>query len=334
MLLDEHLERLPIAGPGTVDEVQRDFPPSAYAYRTPTRVKVFGSRLRPMHLPSDLRLRDATSEDVPAIGALRESVGWGVTGWALRAVIGQGHAACLLAVDGGGNVAGVGSGIVYGPMGFIGNMIVAEPHRRRGVASAILEAVTAFLEGAGCTRLELNATSDGRPLYERHGFRSRGRSATARIPRDAELGGDPGVRVREASDSDLPVIAAYDRPRFGGDRRVLLELLLHEPTAAALVAAGHFGINGYAFVRTDDARIGPMVADAPSTAGALLRVGFELLPDARDVRLNLPPNNRPGAAWLESIGVELEPWDGRMGRGPDVPRRDDTVYGMTIGALG
>ena len=288
----------------------------------------------PMSLPPDLRLRDATLDDLPAIAALRESVGWGVAEWALRAVISQAHARCLLAVDDAGGVVGVGSGIVYGPMGFIGNMIVAEAHRRRGVGSAILEDVTAFLEGAGCTRLELNATSDGRPLYERHGFRSRGRSATARIGRDLELGHDPDVTTREASHGDLDGLAAHDRPRFGGDRRVLLDLLLREPTATALIAEGGSGIAGYACVRTDDGRIGPMVADAPSIAGSLLRAGFELLPTAGDVRLNLPPNNRPGAAWLELLGVELEPWDGRMGRGPDVPRRDDTMYGMAIGALG
>lgn len=287
-----------------------------------------------MRLPPDLILRDASLDDLPAIAALRESVGWGAAGWALRAVIGQPGARCLVSVDGGGALAGVGSGIVYGPLGFIGNMIVAEAHRRRGVGSAILHAVTAFLEGAGCTRLELNATSDGRPLYERHGFRSRGRSATARIGRDLELGHDPDHTIREASLDEVHALAGYDRPRFGGDRQVLLDLLLRQPAARTLVADGPSGIAGYACVRTDDARIGPMVADAPSTAGALLRAGFELLPGAADVRLNLPPGNRRGAGWLESLGVELEPWDGRMGRGPDLPRRDDTVYGMAIGALG
>lgn len=287
-----------------------------------------------MSLPSDLILRDATLDDLPAIAALRESVGWGVAPWALRAVIGQPHARCLVSVDGDGALAGVGSGIVYGPLGFIGNMIVAEAQRRRGVGSAILHAVTAFLEGAGCTRLELNATSDGRPLYERHGFRSRGRSATARIGRELELGHDPDHTIREASLDEVHALAGYDRPRFGGDRGVLLDLLLRQPAARTLVADGPSGIAGYACVRTDDARIGPMVADAPSTAGALLRAGFELLPGAADVRLNLPPGNRRGAGWLESLGVELEPWDGRMGRGPDLPRRDDTVYGMAIGALG
>jgi ribosomal protein S18 acetylase RimI-like enzyme len=287
-----------------------------------------------MSLPSDLAMRNATLDDLPAIAALRESVGWAVAGWALRAVIGQPHARCLVAVDGDGALGGVGSGIVYGPLGFIGNMIVAQAHRRRGVGSAILDAVAAFLEGAGCTRLELNATSDGRPLYERHGFRSLGRSATARIPRNAELAPDPAVKLRRASRADLDALAAYDLPRFGGDRRVLLESLLDAPAMTTLIAEGPDGLAGFACVRTDESRIGPMLAEAPPIAAALLRDAFALVPQAADFRLNLPPNNRPGAAWLEQLGVDIEPWDGRMGRGPEIQRRDETVYGMAIGALG
>jgi GNAT superfamily N-acetyltransferase len=287
-----------------------------------------------MSLPSDLSLRDATPDDLPAIAALRESVGWGVADWALRAVIGQPHARCVVAVDDAGGVAGVGSGIVYGPLGFIGNMIVAAAHRRRGVGSAILEAIAAWLEGADCTRLELNATSDGRPLYERHGFRSLGRSATARIPRDAGLVPDPDIAVRRASGADLAAVIAYDRPRFGGDRRILLELLTGRPGVTTVLAEGPAGLTGYACVRTDEGRIGPMLAEEPPIAAALLREGFTLVPGAAEFRLNLPPNNRPGAAWLEQLGVEVEPWDGRMGRGPAIPRRDETVYGMAIGALG
>jgi len=287
-----------------------------------------------MSLPSDLSLRDATLGDLPAIAGLRESVGWGVADWALRAVIGQSHARCLVAVDGAGTLAGVGSGIVYGPLGFIGNMIVAEAHRRRGVGSAILGAVAEYLEGAGCTRLELNATSDGRPLYERHGFRSLGHSATARIPRDADLSTDPAVAVRRASRADLDALAAYDRPRFGGDRRILLELLVDTPGMTTLLAEGPGGVAGYTCVRTDESRIGPMLAEAPPVAAAVLREAFALLPHVPDLRLNLPPNNRAGAAWLEQLGVNVEPWDGRMGRGPAIPRRDDTVYGLAMGALG
>lgn len=287
-----------------------------------------------MPLPPDLSLRDATLDDLPAIAGLRETVGWPVAGWALRAVIGQAHARCLVAVDSRGALAGVGSGIVYGPLGFIGNMIVAESHRRRGVGSAILDAVAAFLEGSGCTRLELNATSAGRPLYERHEFRSLGRSATARIPRDTDLARDPNVAVRRASGADLDALAAYDLPRFGADRRVLLAILLGAPDVRTLVAEAEGSIAGYACVRTDESRIGPILAEEPRIAATLLRDAFALVPNAPEFRLNLPPNNRPGAAWLERLGVDVEPWDGRMGRGPLIPRRDETVYGMAIGALG
>jgi ribosomal protein S18 acetylase RimI-like enzyme len=286
-----------------------------------------------MSLPADLTLRTATLDDLPAIAGLRESVGWGVNEWALRAVIGQPHARCLV-VDAGRGLAGVGSGIVYGPLGFVGNMIVADGHRRRGVGSAIVRDVTAYLEDAGCRRLELNATSDGRPLYERHGFETIGTSATAHIDRDRTLASDPSVSVRRARRDELDALATYDRPRFGGDRRALLGLLLADPDASFILAGRDGAIVGYTCVRTDAPRVGPLLADEPSIAETLLLEALDMVPSASELRLNLPPNNRPGTEWLRRLGVAIEPWDGRMARGSQIPRREDTIYGMTVGALG
>jgi GNAT superfamily N-acetyltransferase len=286
-----------------------------------------------MQPPHDLTLRDATGDDLPAIAALREAVGWTVHEWALRAVIGVQHARCFVAVDGRA-LAGVGSGIAYGPMGFVGNMVVAETHRRRGIGSAILQATTDYLEAAGCLRLELNATSEGRPLYERHGFASMGFSATARIPRDVDLAPDAAIAIRRASPEDLGPLAAYDRPRFGGDRMPVLALLLDDPAAPLFLAARESELVGYACVRTDAPRIGPLLADDPTVAETLMVEAFAVADAAGELRLNLPPNNHPGTAWLHGLGVQVEPWDGRMARGPQIPRRDDTVYGMAVGALG
>lgn len=287
-----------------------------------------------MTLPAGLPLREATLDDLPAIARLRESVGWGVVPWALRAVIGQDDARCVLAVTPDGEVAGVGSGIVYGKLGFVGNMVVGERHRRRGVGSAILESVTGFLERAGCTTLELNATSDGRPLYERHGFRTVGTSLAAAIPRRAPVERHPAVTVRQASAADFELIAAYDLPRFGGDRSRVLRILLNEPDSAARIAERDAAVVGYGVVRLDSARIGPLVADEPAVAASLLVDAFARARDADALRVNLPPGNRRGAEWLRSLGVALETWDGRMARGADVARREETIYGMAVGALG
>jgi hypothetical protein len=45
-------------------------------------------------------------------------------------------------------------------------------------------------------------------------------------------------------------------------------------------------------------------------------------------------SNEPGVRWLRGLGVELEPWDGRMARGPQIARSDDTIYANLVGALG
>ncbi len=286
--------------------------------------------MQPAH---DLTLRDAAADDLSAISALREAVGWTVHEWALRAVIGVRHARCVVALD-GGILAGVGSGIAYGSLGFVGNMVVAETHRRRGIGSAILRAITDYLDAAGCVRVELNATPEGRPLYERHGFASMGFSATARITRDVGLAPDPAIGVRRASSEDLGPLAAYDRPRFGGDREPVLALLLYDPDARLFLAARDGELVGYACLRTDAPRIGPLLADDPGVAETLTVEAFAVADAAGELRLNLPPNNHAGSAWLRGLGVEIEPWDGRMARGPQIPRRDDTVYGMAVGALG
>lgn len=283
-------------------------------------------------MPSGYRLRDARPDDLPAIAVLRESVGWAAHPWALEIVLRPPARCVVVTADADNTPIAVGSGIAYGALGFVGNMVVAEAHRRRSLGSVVLGAVTDFLENAGCVRLELYATSDGRPLYARHGFEPAGPSCMARIPRAAALGPAPHA-VREAGPEALARLAGYDGPRFGGDRAPLLAMMLADAERPLLVA-GQDEILGYAWLRADGSRLGPVVADDPSVAASLVAEAFERCPTAADMTLNLPMANRDGVAWLRAAGAELETWDGRMGRGRPIPRRDDTIYGNVVGALG
>jgi hypothetical protein len=142
------------------------------------------------------------------------------------------------------------------------------------------------------------------------------------------------VATAPATPADGDRLADYDRPRFGGDRRPVLALLLTDPSCRTAIAERDRTLVGYAVARLDEPRLGPMVADAPGVAASLLRWAFEAVPSTDEMRLNLPPGNDVGAAWLRDVGVTAEPWEGRMARGPDVPRRDDTIYQMTVGPLG
>jgi GNAT superfamily N-acetyltransferase len=285
-----------------------------------------------MSLPDQLRLRRADMADLPQVVELRESVGWSVHEWALRAVLEPPDAQCLVVVD-ADRIVGVGSGIAYGALGFVGNMIVDGSHRRRGIGSAILRSVIEFLAGRGATRLELYATPEGRPLYAAHGFEPIGPSTMAHMPRGVTAPVD-GIDISDGEPAALAELVAYDAPRFGGDRANILAPMLEDPERPLVVGrrAGH--IVGYGWVRPDSERVGPLLADTPEIATALVGEAFERLTSTDRLSLNLPPGNRDGAARLEELGAELEPWDGRMGRGPQVPRRDDTIYGMVVGALG
>lgn len=285
-----------------------------------------------MALPDDLRMRDATLADLPAIAELRESAGWPAHEWALRYVLTAREARVVVVDDVRGNVVAVGSGVRYGRLGVVGNMIVAEAHRRRGVGRAVLDAVVADLRDRGVLRLELYATVEGRPLYERAGFQYIQPGSKVELPRSAPLAPDPELKVDDAAPAEE--IAAYDAPRFGGDRRGLLAFMASDRSRPMLVARRDGAIVGFAWLRTDGARLGPFLADSPAAAAALAASAFEKLPDASVLTFNLPMSNAEGLAWLRGLGVEPDPWDGRMALGPELPRRDAAIYSNALGALG
>lgn len=286
-----------------------------------------------MSLPGELSLRTADLDDVPAILELRRGVGWAAHEWALQLAIAPPSSRCVVVERPDGRIVGVGSGVAYAPLGFVGNMIVADEHRRQGIGGVVLDAVVQFLQDAGCTRLELFATEQGRPLYARHGFDHIEPGSRVRLPRPTAAP-PPGPLVTDADRDGLEALVAYDTPRFGGERRHLLDAMLGDRDRPTLVATRGGDVVGYGWLRPDDDRIGPWMADEPIVAAAILAEAFRRLPDRSELTTNVPMSNRHGVEWLRGLGVEPDPWDGRMARGAPVPRREESIYGNTVGALG
>jgi GNAT superfamily N-acetyltransferase len=84
------------------------------------------------------------------------------------------YAAAYLA----GHFAGRAWSHVAGTTAGVFDMQVWPPFRRRGVGTALLRAVCAAVSGAGARRIVLNATDEGRLLYERYGFSPVGEGIT------------------------------------------------------------------------------------------------------------------------------------------------------------
>ena len=279
------------------------------------------------------RLRPATDADLPAIRSLRREVGWQVSAWALHDAMHAPNTA-FYALEDEGRLVAIGSGIAYGRLGVVGNMIVAPDRRREGLGSRMLGAVLDFLEGEGADRIELFATPDGRHLYQRFGFEPMPPGVLIDLDLTTVPQTDASApAVRAATPADLDALAAYDLPRFGGDRSTILRHALADRERPSFVALRDGTVTGYAVARPADGRIGPWLADDIPTASALLSAiaGLGLRPD---FAVHPTHENASGRAWLAGLGGDVRRTDGRMARGPDIPRRLDLIYGNVVGALG
>lgn len=78
------------------------------------------------------------------------------------------------------------------PEGLIVSMWTEADHRRRGLGSVVMDAILGWCRARGLRRLTLHASADGRPLYERYGFRPTNEMRLHLAPDDAPPGEAPG----------------------------------------------------------------------------------------------------------------------------------------------
>jgi predicted N-acetyltransferase YhbS len=273
-------------------------------------------------------IRAATPADWPRIAELRAEVGWSVRPWTLEAFRPPVGAAWV--AEDAGQVVGCGSGIVHGRIGIVGNMIVTASHRRRGIAGRILREVLDFLEPRTDT-IELNATLDGEPLYERFGFQPVTRFHGVNLP--SQAGAASHLVVGEWTDA--AALAAWDASRFGGSRLGILAAAVRDPERSVLVARAANGeIAGYAVVRPTEEAIGPFVADAPDAAAALLKAAAQQATSVLSWRITLPGDNSVAIEWLRDRDIERQPHGMQMRLGTPPQRRITSIWGTGAGAIG
>ncbi|MEU6234474.1 GNAT family N-acetyltransferase [Kitasatospora sp. NPDC047058] len=93
---------------------------------------------------------------------------------------------------GGGTLAACAIGMLYraydGPIytgglwGRVHSVVTDLAHRRQGHGEAVTRALILALQQAGCASVELNATDEGLPLYEKLGFAPADHYLTLRQP--------------------------------------------------------------------------------------------------------------------------------------------------------
>ena len=263
-------------------------------------------------------------DDLTAAQALVTEAGWNqdTNDWRIFLELGS-----ALAVKERGRLVATAATLPY-PSGFgwISMVLVAGTHRRRGIATRLLERCMASLREAGMVPV-LDATPAGREVYKPLGFRDGW--AITRWRRQSGFQMENVARSLE--EKDWPDVLALDAQAFGCDRAPLLERLRARSTGFGCVVEGKgFLLGREGRVAT---QLGPIVAEDEDTARALVsfacaRIRGQVLLDALDRHSGL-------ARWLEGQGFARERPYTRMALGRDElfgdPRRLAAIAGPELG---
>lgn len=249
-------------------------------------------------LPDGVTLRRLQADDLEAAQALSREFGWPhrLEDWQFGLAHGQGVAAVR-----DGALVGTAMHWAWGKQYATVGLVLVSPHMQgQRVGQHLMHAVMAGLEDR---TVMLNATPEGRGLYERMGFAITGEIRQHQsLAAPAQLVALPqGQRLRPLGRNDAKTLVALDARSAGMPREAMLRQLLAEGETVVLASGGE--AVGFSVVRRFGRghAIGPVVAPDLTSAQALVghwcsRFASKFLRIDVDATGGLPE-------WLEAQGL-------------------------------
>ena len=273
------------------------------------------------------RVRRLRERDIDRAIQLTDLERWGYTRADFLRLLALAPKGCF-AAERDGRVVGVLSTTAYGPVAYLGVVIVDPALRGQGVGEALMHAALEHLDAVGVETVVLHAYLNVIPFYERFGFRRDWENVRWEGGRVGP-GPTSGHPVRSA---DLDPISELDETFFGSSRWALLERLVSEFPGAFLVARTGGTILGYIVGNAsgDSCEVGPWVArpDREGTAGELLRA-LQAAVDAETFAFSAPGPNASVHDHAKSMGYHEVFRTLRMFRGEDPFRgRPEGIWGF------
>ena len=226
----------------------------------------------------NVRLRLMTVDDIPEAMRLKDLAGWNQTPADWERFLSADPEGCFVA-ERDGRVVGTSTTIIYeGRFAWIGMVLVEEQFRGQGIGTVLLERAIRSLDSRNIPCMKLDATPQGRILYEKLGFVSEYHIERWMLKRE------PREIVSTKSPVEIEDVLRLDREIFGADRSGLLRSLTETAPELHVGSQRKAGIEGYAFGRRGSLadHLGPWMARTEDVAATLLdeflrRSGRELV---------------------------------------------------------
>jgi ribosomal protein S18 acetylase RimI-like enzyme len=275
-----------------------------------------------------MQLRMMDTDDIPDGMRLKEFAGWNQTPADWERFLLASPLGCFVA-EWEGRVVGSVTTVVYEDrFAWIGMLLVDPAYRGRGLGTQLLEKAIEYLDSIGVPTLKLDATSQGRAIYEKLGFVAEYEIERWILQREpASLTSLPPTTL-----PDFDKIVALDREVFGADRTELLRSIHLDAPDFTLAVKLHGELAGYALGRggTRADHLGPWVAWDEPTAWELLDEFLHR--SAREtIFVDVLKNNSVAVGLLQSRDFKLSRPLTRMYRGPNAHPGDPELVCAILG---
>jgi GNAT superfamily N-acetyltransferase len=272
-------------------------------------------------------IRNMTESDLPSALRLKTMAGWNQTVADWKRFMDASPTGCFVAeVD--GEVRGTVTTISFEHrFAWVGMVLVDPEYRSKGIGTSLLHKAIGHLDDAKVPTVKLDATPQGKPLYEKLGFVAEYDIERWSLQRPAGKS-SPGHPRTESASTELPAsLFQMDRESFGAGRADLLKSLHRDAPDFTLEVRTNEGLQGYAFGRRGSFadHLGPWIAKDADTARTLLQ-SFLVRSIRETVIADCLKNNAIAVDLLKCSGFVYARPLTRMYRGPnDYPGRPESV---------
>jgi ribosomal protein S18 acetylase RimI-like enzyme len=287
-------------------------------------------------MSSSLRMRVMLPADLTFADSLRAMAGWNQTPEDWRRFMAMEPHGCFVA-EWNGQAAGTATTVLYGKdLAWIGMVLVHPDFRRRGIGTGLLVQCIEYLQARQVRCIKLDATPQGRPCYEKLGFKDEWtlRRWEGEFSALAAAAGKEGIRTW--TEADAARIDAMDSGAFGASRRELLSALARQSYCALALEPRPGVPEGFGMLRWGSRAfyLGPVTATS-AQAGLVLVGALAARTGGARVYWDIPDLNEAAVEWAARHGLSVQRSLTRMWLGDNStagdPRRQFAIAAPELG---
>jgi GNAT superfamily N-acetyltransferase len=273
------------------------------------------------------QLRLMTTDDLAVAAELSAAAGWNQTAEDWQMLMALEPHNCF-AIEADGRLVATTTLLRYSQqLAWIGMVLTSASYRGRGFARRLLDVALDRADSLGIETVKLDATQQGRPLYETFGFQAE--QAVDRWSRPASGQSRPLEPKRSSNFSVLsPHLRALDLEAFGTDRSSILQALAPRSTM-------ELSSNAFLFARPGRTThyLGPCIADDPAAAREII-ISVLKTSVHSSWSWDLLPANKQAVALASELGFTRQRCLTRMARGKPLRGHEEAVFAIAGFELG